>query len=574
MKLRAKVLLIAIVPVVIMGLIMGIASSVSITSSLEKQAQSSMRATAIALRDDFASYSGNAYHVNEEDGKLYNGDICISDNAEVLDEIREETGIVSTLIYTDVRYATSTTDAQGNSLVGTKVSPEVFDKVVLNWEEYSAEDVQIGNDKYFVIYIPLSSDDSITPVGMVFAGYPQSKITLAATNAIVIVVIVALAIAAITIAVALYAATKISTSIKGGVSALGKVAEGDLTVEVPEAFVKRKDESGEIARSVKDLRDRLNVIVQGIVDKSKQVDEAAALLQTSAEATAGTIEQIDHAVNDISEGATSQAADTTNASEKVVVMGEMIEKANDGLELLANVSNEMEGSGTSADATLKKLGEINEKAKDAVEIIYQQTNTTNESAKKINEAVNLITSIAEETNLLSLNATIEAARAGEQGRGFAVVASQIQKLAEQSNDSAQHIADIIELLISDSEKAVKTMDEVKEIMDKQSELVDESSQTFAEVSEGINKSRKQVQEISDRMEELNTSRNSVTDIVSNLSAIAEENAASTEETSASTTVVSQSIQEISSSAADLKEIAGELSEAVAVFKLSSDAATA
>ncbi|MBO7357168.1 MAG: cache domain-containing protein [Lachnospiraceae bacterium] len=574
MKLRAKVLLIAIVPVVIMGLIMGIASSVSITSSLEKQAQSSMRATAIALRDDFASYSGNAYHVNEEDGKLYNGDICISDNAEVLDEIREETGIVSTLIYTDVRYATSTTDAQGNSLVGTKVSPEVFDKVVLNWEEYSAEDVQIGNDKYFVIYIPLSSDDSITPVGMVFAGYPQSKITLAATNAIVIVVIVALAIAAITIAVALYAATKISASIKGGVSALGKVAEGDLTVEVPEAFVKRKDESGEIARSVKDLRDRLNVIVQGIVDKSKQVDEAAALLQTSAEATAGTIEQIDHAVNDISEGATSQAADTTNASEKVVVMGEMIEKANDGLELLANVSNEMEGSGTSADATLKKLGEINEKAKDAVEIIYQQTNTTNESAKKINEAVNLITSIAEETNLLSLNATIEAARAGEQGRGFAVVASQIQKLAEQSNDSAQHIADIIELLISDSEKAVKTMDEVKEIMDKQSELVDESSQTFAEVSEGINKSRKQVQEISDRMEELNTSRNSVTDIVSNLSAIAEENAASTEETSASTTVVSQSIQEISSSAADLKEIAGELSEAVAVFKLSSDAATA
>jgi methyl-accepting chemotaxis protein len=573
MKLRAKVLLIAIVPVVIMGIIMGIASSVSITSSLEKQAQSSMRATAIALRDDFASYSGNAYHVGE-DGKLYNGDICISDNAEVLDEIRDETGIVSTLIYTDVRYATSTTDEQGNSLVGTKVSPEVFDKVVLNWQEYSAEDVKIGNDKYFVIYIPLSSDDSITPVGMVFAGYPQSKITMAATNAIVIVVIVALAIAALTIAVALYAATKISTSIKGGVAALGKVAEGDLTVEVPDAFVKRKDESGEIARSVKNLKERLSVIVQGIVDKSKLVDEAAANLQTSAEATAGTIEQIDHAVNDISEGATSQAADTTNASEKVVVMGEMIEKANDGLELLANVSNEMEGSGTSADATLKRLGEINEKAKDAVEIIYQQTNTTNESAKKINEAVNLITSIAEETNLLSLNATIEAARAGEQGRGFAVVASQIQKLAEQSNDSAQHIADIIELLISDSEKAVKTMDEVKEIMDKQSELVDESSQTFAEVSEGINKSRKQVQEISDRMEELNTSRNSVTDIVSNLSAIAEENAASTEETSASTTVVAQSIQDISTSAADLKEIAGELSEAVAVFKLSSDAATA
>ena len=153
------------------------------------------------------------------------------------------------------------------------------------------------------------------------------------------------------------------------------------------------------------------------------------------------------------------------------------------------------------------------------------------------------------------------------GKGFAVVAGQISKLAEQSNESAKQIEEIITTLMEDSEKAVATMDEVKEIMNSQSDMVSESGEVFKKVLGDINVSRNGIKEISDNMQELNKSRQTVTDIVSNLSAIAEENAASTEETSASTTEVATSVQEISQNASHLRNISSELKSAISIFKI-------
>ena len=118
--------------------------------------------------------------------------------------------------------------------------------------------------------------------------------------------------------------------------------------------------------------------------------------------------------------------------------------------------------------------EVNDQTKLSIDEIYEQTNITNASAQKIKAATDIIASIAEETNLLSLNASIEAARAGEQGRGFAVVASQIQKLAEQSNDSAKQIDDITNVLIQDSTHAVDTMQGVQQIMAVQSDKMQQT----------------------------------------------------------------------------------------------------
>lgn len=340
-------------------------------------------------------------------------------------------------------------------------------------------------------------------------------------------------------------------------------AESPTTIRIS----KRKDETGQMARAIGDLREKLVTIVSQIKSQSELLYNASTELDTNASHTTSTVGNVETAVNEIATGATNQASETQKATDDIVNMGNMIEHTNSQVENLTSTANLMRESSEEAAATLKELDNINQQAIASIDVIYEQTNTTNISALKIKEATTLISSIAEETNLLSLNASIEAARAGEAGRGFAVVASQIQKLADQSNESANQIDQIIHALIEDSEKAVKTMDEVKTIMNLQSENVHKTGQVFEQVRDGISSSISGVGEIATKTTQLDKARGDVVDVVQNLTAIAQQNAASTEETSASVMEVSNVMQEIMENANRLKEIASILEENMNSFTL-------
>lgn len=334
-----------------------------------------------------------------------------------------------------------------------------------------------------------------------------------------------------------------------------------------ERIGQRRDEVGLLGRSIGGVREQFHAIVTEIKTQSNNIHTTAASLDEHTKETLNNIEQVERAVYEIAEGASSQAEDTQKATENVIRMGNMVEDTNQEVENLYLYANAMKQSGDDASKTLSDLEEINHKAKESIDLIYQQTNTTNESALKIREATELITFIAEQTNLLSLNASIEAARAGEQGRGFAVVASQIQKLAEQSNESARQIGEIITLLISDSGKAVDTMNEVMEIMEVQNKNIYQMGRQFEQLFAAIDKSNRGVGNIADRTKSLDEARVNVVDIVQNLTAIAEENAAGTQETSASVTEVNDIVSQISENANQLRRIAEELEHRMEIFRL-------
>lgn len=373
---------------------------------------------------------------------------------------------------------------------------------------------------------------------------------------------------AISLIVLLISSIMLTAPIKKITKIILKIAELDFTEDPAQARLNRRgDETGAMSRASSRLREELASVVAGIKAQSQQLHQSAGELSTHAADTAENVTQVDKAVQEIADGSTEQAHETQKATENIMMMGNMVEETNAEIEELRNEARTMRTAGEEASQTMQTLDEINQQAIGSIEIIYDQTHTTNESAKKIREATNLITDIAEETNLLSLNASIEAARAGEQGRGFAVVAGQIQKLAEQSNASAKQIEDIINLLIHDSEEAVKTMDSVKMVMTEQSENVNKTTMIFADVQESIAKTIESIRTIVKKMEMLDSARVSVVDVVQNLSGIAQENAASTEETSASVTEVGNIVVEISENAEQLKKIADELEDDMRAFKL-------
>lgn len=333
-----------------------------------------------------------------------------------------------------------------------------------------------------------------------------------------------------------------------------------------ERMAKRKDEIGVMARCIFAMREELMKIVSQVREESTYLDESAEAFRVNTKETGEAVGQVERAVGEIADGANSQAEETQKATENVILIGTMVEETVGQVEKLSTNAQAMQKAGDEAIETLKQLDDTNGKTKEAIDRIYAQTHTTNESALKIKEATTMIAEIAEETNLLSLNASIEAARAGEQGKGFAVVAAQIQKLAEQSNESARQIEEITDSLIRDSEVAVSTMDAVRDIIAEQSANVEKTGIGFADVKNGIDVSLESVEMISQSMGKLDEARIRVVDVVQNLTAIAEENAASTEETSASVTEVTATIENMAEQANGLKETVDKLTQSVKVFQ--------
>lgn len=329
----------------------------------------------------------------------------------------------------------------------------------------------------------------------------------------------------------------------------------------------RKDEIGLMSRALTSLREQLVNVVVAIRENSDALIASAEALNSGATDTNTTMEQVENAVNDIANGATNQAEETQEATENVILIGDMVKDTSKTVEELMVSANEMKRANENAQQILAALRDINRQSGEYIDVIAKQTEVTNESALKIGEATKLITDIASETNLLSLNASIEAARAGEQGRGFAVVASEIQKLAEQSTESARKIEEIINMLLLDSEKAVRTMGQVKEIIGQQTEHIVRTDKAFVQIQEGVSASINGMQVISNKTHELDKARINVVDVVNNLTAIAEENAAATEETSASVVEVASIVTDIAEKAQGLNSIAEELEEKMNIFQL-------
>lgn len=565
MKMQSKIITLALLPLLCLGAATILLGQVRISQVVTESIENGLRGSAVSVRDTLSYVGDGEFGLNED--KLYKGEFNVSDAVEIADDIKKAADTDITVFYGDTRYMTSILDEQGNRVVGTKAGDQVIEKVLKNGEELFSTNVDVVGHPYFGYYLPLYETGTTNIVGMVFAGMPQADAKAQITKIISLIAGVFGILFLLCAVVMFVVVRKMVKALRMDADALEQVAKGKLNTQLNEASLKRKDEVGHISRSIMTLKTELMEIIGNIKDQGKALSDSSVYLSEKAETSADHIGQVERAVEEIAQGATGQAEETQKATENVIIMGNMIEETTGEIDAMNENAKLIKQLGQTAIDTLKDLQTINQRTKESIDIIYEQTNTTNSSAQKIKEATALITDIAEETNLLSLNASIEAARAGEQGRGFAVVAAQIQKLAEQSNESARQIEEIITSLLADSEKAVDTMEEVKDIMGQQNDNVMKTDEQVNQVLGQVDQAIEAIGRVAVKTEKLNEARINVTDTVQNLTAVAQENAASTQQSAASVNQVSEIIQDIAESAKQLTDIAEKLDKDMALFEV-------
>lgn len=562
--LTVRIMVTALLPILVLSIVLTVVGKRSIREGMQEEIIETLKSITIAMEGAVDSLDSGDYTLDQQNN-LCKGEYNITQHEEMLDKLVGDTDI--TFFYDKTRRATTLVDAEsGERILGTDASDAVYNKVVKEGKAMAATDLTINGQHYYAYYAPMKNPDG-TVVGMYFAGAPVADFNTYIAKKVGLFTGVATGVGVLALIAIFLMVVPIRKGIIATNKAIHTLAEGDLVSSLDSSALKRQDELGDMARETQILKEELVKILTKVHDCSDVLLKAGNELSDMASQTSSTADEISQAVEDISKGAVSQADEIESVSGNIMEMGEVIAKIVNGVAVLDTTSGQMELSRSSAMSIVDDLSESNQKTQEAITKIGEQVKTTNESANKISEAIQIISSIAEETNLLSLNASIEAARAGEQGKGFAVVANQIQKLAEQSNESSQKIAEIIVQLLQDSNKTVDVMQEVEQIIHEESDKLAQTRTEFGNVSKGIEQSRTETNGIKGQTAVCDDSRKSVVDTISNLSAISEENAASTQQTTASMQELNATINLLAESANDLTKLSTELDQEIRFFRI-------
>lgn len=364
-----------------------------------------------------------------------------------------------------------------------------------------------------------------------------------------------------------YISRSITIPIDIAIKHIEEVADYNITMDMPEAYLSRKDEVGNLANMVQKIEDNLRSLIRAISETSEQVAASSEELTATSEQAAVASNEVAKAIDEIATGATEQADSTMQGSAKLSELGELVEEEQNHITVLNDASNTVDVLVKEGLKVIQILSQKTIESDNATNKVYESIIKTDKSSHQISEASGIIISIAQQTNLLALNASIEAARAGEQGKGFAVVAEEIRVLAEQSTSATKTIDDIVCNLQANSQEAVEIMKNVKAILDEQTSHVENTEKMYHDISEAIDKSFTAVSTISKSADYIQVKKNEVKNTMQSLSAVAEENAAGAQEGSASIEELTNSMDEISNSSEGLSNLAQELYGLVSKFKL-------
>ncbi|MGE5578126.1 MAG: methyl-accepting chemotaxis protein [Syntrophothermus sp.] len=344
-----------------------------------------------------------------------------------------------------------------------------------------------------------------------------------------------------------------------------EIARGNLAVE--QLTSKAKDETGSLAKALNEMLVNLRSLVKRVVQSSEQVAVSSEELASSAQSVGQVTQQVAKTISQLAKGSDEQAKAAQETGKVVDTMSASIQQVATSSQKMAQ---DAAGVVTTGEEGQKAVNQgINQMyaLKDTVDKSAEAVKGLGERSQEIGRIVEVITNIADQTNLLALNAAIEAARAGEQGRGFAVVADEVRKLAEQSRQAAEQISALIREIQGETAKAVATMESGTKEVAVGADMVAGTGKAFETIVQAVRNVVAQIQEVSAATGQLAAGSQQVVRSVESIAAITEEAAAGAEEVSASAQEQTAAIEEIAASAESLARMAQELQKAVGSFRI-------
>lgn len=563
-RFKQKMLTLCCVPLVLLTVISVVIGLIQFKDGMYKETKNSLHSSAIAALNLYDSQGYGDYAL-KDDGDVWRGmNFDVSTETFIVDGLKEKTGVDITFFYKDTAVMTSITNEDNARWMGMQAGDNIKNYTLAQGAELWYKNIVIDDKMCHAYIIPITQSSDGSVIGAIMASQSADELNQVVNRYIFISVAVSLVILlAVIIFIFWYigALTKVLHDVR---RVLLKVSMGDLSDDRL-INTKRMDEFGELAQGTEKLRIKISELLSETQLGTVKLKEAVERLNVTSNQVISAAKVTSSNVEKINTTANVQRDETKNATKDVEMSNQAINLMLDQIKDIDELSNEMERSAKESQRILEGLLESSKVSQETAKDISAQVAVTNESVQQIKSVTEYITDIAEETNLLALNASIEAARAGDAGKGFAVVAQQIQKLAEQSNNSAAKIGENIQELVNKTEGIVSAMAMIGDTLKAQETSVDQTKKIFDELSESIINVNRKESDMQKNVGDMTQAKENMSQLIADLADSAEDSAAVSENAESMTEQMVAEMEGLAFLMSDLTELANKLNENLEKF---------
>lgn len=474
---------------------------------------------------------------------------------DMLSQMSDE-GAVTALLTPDGREIRSD-EAQEALFLG-----QSFTDTVLSAKEAGNQTVSIGGEDYLLLYTPVGS------TGLVICGAVPNRTILETARSIrnITLLIVVLAML-ISLCIGTMLAGSISGEVTGLIGRMKQISDGNLTTQFSS---RRKDEFKKLMLGMSDMQENIRSIVSDMKKFCAHVGCSSADVRAAAANLDESIQDINRAMEQVAEGMANQTVQTEQGLIKMNEFSGELNLVYQGTEEIKVNSDAAISAVQSGEQMIADLSRKAQAATDIARSLVSDIEEVETRSEDISGFMDVISSLAEQTNLLSLNASIEAARAGEAGKGFAVVAEEIRNLSDETKRAGDRINQIVAGIQKTTSDTTESARRAEEFLQSQSESIEGTVLVLHNIAANVGALVEVLEAVTARIDNMVQKKDEVLGVIESIAAFSEQETASAEQITTNVNGQTQQAKKLLQEAVGLEQSVQKLEESMNHFIVGHD----